>query len=79
MVFWRQPLVPLGSLLNVTENAQQGTDGADSLIVMYGSRSWRVAPGETFTFGRSRTSPAVLHADDRGVSRTAGSPGTADY
>jgi predicted component of type VI protein secretion system len=43
------------------------------LIVMYESQTWRVRPGEPFTFGRAPTCSAVLPADDRGVSRTAGS------
>jgi hypothetical protein len=43
------------------------------LIVMYESQTWRVRPGEPFTFGRAPTCTAVLPAEDRGVSRTAGS------
>jgi hypothetical protein len=43
------------------------------LIVMYESRTWRVRPGELFTFGRASECSAVLPAADRGVSRTAGS------
>jgi hypothetical protein len=43
------------------------------LIVMYGSQTWRIRPGEPFTFGRAPTCTAVLPADDRGVSRSAGS------
>jgi hypothetical protein len=43
------------------------------LIVMYESQTWRVRPGEPFTFGRALTCSAVLPAADRGVSRTAGS------
>jgi hypothetical protein len=43
------------------------------LIVMYQARTWRLRPGETFTFGRSPTSSAVLPAEDRGLSRQAGS------
>src|ERR1700689_5077990 len=43
------------------------------LIVMYESQTWRVRPGEPFTFGRAPTCSAVLPVDDRGVSRTAGS------
>jgi hypothetical protein len=43
------------------------------LIVMYESRTWRVHPGEPFTFGRAPTCSAVLPAIDRGVSRNAGS------
>ncbi|MGE5289287.1 MAG: hypothetical protein ACM3ML_19235 [Micromonosporaceae bacterium] len=43
------------------------------LFVMYQSRTWRVQPGETFTFGRSPTCSAALPAEDRGVSRSAGS------
>jgi len=45
------------------------------LIVMYESRTWRVRPGEPFTFGRAPACSAVLPAADRGVSRTAGSFG----
>jgi hypothetical protein len=40
---------------------------------MYGPRSYRVRPGETFTFGRSNKCTVVLDAADRGLSRTAGS------
>jgi hypothetical protein len=43
------------------------------LIVMYESQTWRIRPGEAFTFGRAPMCDAVLPADDRGVSRTAGS------
>jgi hypothetical protein len=43
------------------------------LIVMYESQTWRVRPGEPFTFGRAPTCCAVLPALDRGVSRNAGS------
>jgi hypothetical protein len=43
------------------------------LIVMYESQTWRVRPGEPFAFGRAPTCTAVLPAEDRGVSRTAGS------
>jgi hypothetical protein len=43
------------------------------LIVMYESRTWRVRPGEPFTFGRALACSAVLAALDRGVSRNAGS------
>jgi hypothetical protein len=43
------------------------------LIVMYQSRTWRVRPGEPFAFGRAPACSVVLPADDRGVSRTAGS------
>jgi hypothetical protein len=43
------------------------------LIVMYEARTWRVRPGETFTFGRAPECSAVLPAADLGVSRTAGS------
>ena len=42
------------------------------LIVMCQSQTWRVNPGETFTFGRAPTCNAVL-ADDFGLSRSAGS------
>jgi hypothetical protein len=48
------------------------------LIVMYESRTWRVRPGESFTFGRDRGCLAVLPAADRGVSRHAGSFGFRD-
>ena len=40
---------------------------------MYQSQTWRLRPGDTFTFGRAPTCSAVLPALDRGVSRTAGS------
>ena len=40
---------------------------------MYESQTWRVRPGEPFTFGRAPTCSAVLPALDRGVSRHAGS------
>jgi hypothetical protein len=43
------------------------------LIVMYQSRTWRLNPGETFTFGRASTSTAVLPSEDLGLSRHAGS------
>ena len=43
------------------------------LLVMYESRTWRVRPGETFTFGRAPTCSAALPAEDRGLSRSAGS------
>ncbi len=43
------------------------------LVVMYESQTWRVHPGELFTFGRGPACCAVLPAADRGVSRTAGS------
>jgi len=43
------------------------------LIVMYESRTWRVRPGRTVTFGRAPTCCVVLPADDRGLSRSAGS------
>ena len=43
------------------------------LIVMYESQTWRVHPGEPFTFGRSPQCSAVLPMADRGLSRTAGS------
>jgi hypothetical protein len=42
------------------------------LIVMYQSQTWRVRPGETFTFGRAPSCDAVL-AEDFGLSRSAGS------
>ena len=40
---------------------------------MYESQTWRVRPGEPFTFGRAPACSAVLPAGDRGVSRHAGS------
>ena len=40
---------------------------------MYESQTWRVQPGEPFTFGRSPTCSVVLPPNDRGVSRNAGS------
>jgi hypothetical protein len=43
------------------------------LIVMYGLQTWRMRPGEPFTFGRAPACSAVLPALDRGVSRHAGS------
>ncbi|MEP7023992.1 MAG: hypothetical protein ABJB47_09325 [Actinomycetota bacterium] len=43
------------------------------LIVMYETRTWRLRPGETFTFGRSPASSVVLPAGDQGLSRRAGS------
>jgi hypothetical protein len=48
-------------------------DRTDPLVVMYGPRSWRVQPGEAFTFGRSKKCTVVLDAADRGLSRMAGS------
>ncbi len=41
------------------------------LIVMYEAGTWRLRPGETFTFGRAPASTAVL-PPDRGLSRRAG-------
>jgi hypothetical protein len=43
------------------------------LIVMYESQTWRVRPGEVFTFGRAPDCSAVLPEADLGVSRHAGS------
>lgn len=43
------------------------------LIVMYEVQTWRVYPGEPFTFGRAPTCSVVLPAADQGVSRRAGS------
>ncbi|HEY7147499.1 MAG TPA: hypothetical protein VH637_24900 [Streptosporangiaceae bacterium] len=43
------------------------------LIVMYEKQTWRLRPGEEFTFGRAPTSTAVLPYEDRGLSRHAGS------
>ena len=40
---------------------------------MFESGTWRVKPGEKFTFGRAASCSLVLPGDDRGVSRTAGS------
>ena len=40
---------------------------------MYEAQTWRVRPGEPFTFGRSPQCSAVLPMADRGLSRTAGS------
>jgi len=40
---------------------------------MFEAGTWRVRPGEKFTFGRARTCTLVLPDDDRGVSRNAGS------
>ena len=41
------------------------------LIVMYEAQTWRVRPGEPFTFGRAPDCSAVLPAADRGVSLAA--------
>jgi hypothetical protein len=49
------------------------TAGTMLLIVMYDAQTWRVRPGETFTFGRAPTCTAELPSADLGVSRTAGS------
>jgi hypothetical protein len=43
------------------------------LIVMHEARTWRIAPGEAFTFGRAPECTAVLPTADRGISRHAGS------
>ncbi len=43
------------------------------LIVMYETGTWRVRPGQTLTFGRGPECGITLSADDRGLSRTAGS------
>ncbi|HEY7429876.1 MAG TPA: FHA domain-containing protein [Streptosporangiaceae bacterium] len=43
------------------------------LIVMYESGTWRARPGQTVTFGRGEGCSIRLPADDRGVSRSAGS------
>lgn len=40
---------------------------------MFETGTWRLRPGEQFTFGRATGSTAVLPNDDRGVSRNAGS------
>jgi hypothetical protein len=42
------------------------------LIVMYETRTWRLRPGETFTFGRAAASCVALPSADRGLSRRAG-------
>ncbi len=42
------------------------------LIVMYETQTWRVRPGETFTFGRAPNCTAVM-PEDIGLSRSAGS------
>lgn len=43
------------------------------LIVMFEAGTWRVRPGQKFTFGRAATCSLALPDDDRGVSRAAGS------
>jgi hypothetical protein len=43
------------------------------LIVMHEAHTWRVAPGDTFTFGRAPDCTAVLPNADRGISRHSGS------
>jgi predicted component of type VI protein secretion system len=43
------------------------------LIVMFESGTWRVPPGQTVTFGRGDECTVRLPADDRGLSRSAGS------
>jgi hypothetical protein len=43
------------------------------LIVMFGPQTWRVRPGERFTFGRAPTCSVALPSADHGVSRSAGS------
>lgn len=45
---------------------------------MFESGTWRIKPGQQFTFGRAPTCSAVLPMDDLGVSRTAGSFGCQD-
>lgn len=40
---------------------------------MFESGTWRVSPGEVFTFGRAPTSHLTLPNEDRGISRNAGS------
>lgn len=40
---------------------------------MYEARTWRVEPGQAFTFGRDSRCALVLPPGDRGVSRRAGS------
>ena len=39
---------------------------------MYETQTWRLRPGDAFTFGRAPTSSAVLPTGDRGISRSAG-------
>jgi hypothetical protein len=48
------------------------------LIVMHESGIWRVRPGQKLTFGRGLSCDVKLPADDRGLSRTAGSFGFRD-
>jgi hypothetical protein len=43
------------------------------LIVMFETGTWRLKPGEKFTFGRASACTAVMPNADRGVSRKAGS------
>jgi hypothetical protein len=43
------------------------------LIVMHETGTWRVKPDEQFTFGRAPACTLRLPADDRGISRRAGS------
>jgi hypothetical protein len=48
------------------------------LIVMFESGTWRLKPGERFTFGRSAECSLTLPTEDRGVSRSAGSFACSD-
>jgi hypothetical protein len=43
------------------------------LIVMFGPQTWRIEPGQEFTFGRAATCNVIIPAADRGVSRRSGS------
>jgi hypothetical protein len=43
------------------------------LIVMYETGTWRVKPDDQFSFGRAATCSLQLPAEDRGISRRAGS------
>jgi len=66
------PRQGVGLLLTVDRGVRQ-TGQQVLLIVMYQAQTWRVRPGEPFTFGRAPACCAVLPALDRGVSRNAGS------
>ncbi len=48
------------------------------LIVMFGAQTWRINPGQEFTFGRAADCDAVLPQADRGVSRRSGSFSSRD-
>ncbi len=43
------------------------------LIVMHETGTWRMRPGDRFTFGRDPAATLVLPMADLGISRTAGS------